>query len=108
MSTAIVAALVLTQRNGIKFQDLVEKFSWLKELIIQKGNIISCLLLSMTNCTDVKCRFQGGWNDPILHPVNYVVKRAIKLLHPLIIERNRRLEPNYVTITDQRTWVTTD
>jgi hypothetical protein len=47
----------------------------------------------------------GGWNDPILHPVNYVVTRAIRLLQPLIIERNRRLEPNYITIQDQRNWV---
>ncbi|ELR24552.1 NADbinding domain 4 domain containing protein [Acanthamoeba castellanii str. Neff] len=83
MSTGIVAALVLTQRNGIKVEDLIEKFSWLKELIIAKG----------------------GWNDPILHPVNYVVTRAIRLLQPLIIERNRRLEPNYITIQDQRNWV---
>lgn len=42
MSTGIVATLVLTQRNGIKFEDLVEKFSWLKELIIQKGTALSC------------------------------------------------------------------
>jgi hypothetical protein len=47
----------------------------------------------------------GGWNDPILHPVNYVVTRAIRLLQPLIVERNRRLEPNYITIQDQRNWV---
>jgi hypothetical protein len=42
MSTGIVAALVLTQRNGIKLEDLIEKFSWLKELIIAKGvNLLS-------------------------------------------------------------------
>lgn len=37
--------------------------------------------------------------------MNYVVTRAIRLLQPLIIERNRRLEPNYITIQDQRNWV---
>lgn len=83
MSTGIVATLVLTQRNGIHMDDLIDKFGWLKELITEKG----------------------GWNDPILHPNNYIVSRAIKLLNPLIVERNRRLEPNYVTMDDQKNWV---
>jgi hypothetical protein len=108
MSTGIVAALVLTQRNGIKIEDLIEKFSWLKELIIAKGEFdrVAMLNLFPHSRPDYNHVLRaGGWNDPILHPVNYVVTRAIRLLQPLIIERNRRLEPNYITIQDQRNWV---
>lgn len=47
MSTGIVAALVLTQRNGIKVEDLIEKFSWLKELIIAKGAFDRVVVLNL-------------------------------------------------------------
>eukprot|EP00005_Dracoamoeba_jomungandri_P007473 CAMPEP_0174269562 /NCGR_PEP_ID=MMETSP0439-20130205/41507_1 /TAXON_ID=0 /ORGANISM="Stereomyxa ramosa, Strain Chinc5" /LENGTH=689 /DNA_ID=CAMNT_0015358411 /DNA_START=1180 /DNA_END=3246 /DNA_ORIENTATION=+ len=83
MSTGIVATLLLTHRNGITQQELVEKYKWLSRQVA----------------------LRGGWVDPVLQQANFVVERALSMLGPLVGNRNNRLEPSIPTIDDQRNWL---
>ncbi|KAL6070816.1 Dihydroxyacetone phosphate acyltransferase [Balamuthia mandrillaris] len=83
MSTGIIAALILAHRNGISLDELTERYDWLRNVIQE----------------------QGGWVDPVFHPTNFVVQRALKLLSPLVQQRNERVEASTPTFEAQRHWI---